>query len=150
KGVFYVLDLVTAQLSPGETDQLLLSTAISDGKKVLVRWEKEGGSAGVRDAEHIKGLLQGFNAIAVRPLGDKLTRAKPLASDASQGKVKLLLGSWNDQYLNALHDFDGSPKPLTNDITDASSGAYANLMDLSRPTEVYPTFTYSSLKGRHY
>ena len=150
KGVFYVLDLVTAQLSPGETDHLILSTATNDGNRVYVRWEKEGGSAGVRDAEHIKGLLQNFNAIAVRPLGDKLTRAKPFASDATLGKVKLLRGSWNDRYLNALHDFDGSPKPLTNDITDASSGAYANLMDLSRPTEEYPTFTYGRLKGRHY
>lgn len=150
-GTFYVLDLVAAQVSPGETDQLILSTASSDGQQVRVRWELEGGSAGIRDAEHLKGLLSGFNALAVRPLGDKLTRAKPLASDASQGKVKLLRAPWNDRYLNALHDFDGSPKPLTNDITDASSGAYAELADATRPRQKpIGTVSYNYLSGKRH
>jgi len=44
--------------------------------------------------------------------------------------VFLLRGTWNDQYVNALHNFDGSSKPLVNDLTDASSGAHEILSSI--------------------
>ena len=126
-GIYYVLDLIAEQLSPAEADKLIVSTAQQDSKNVRLRWEMEGGSAGKRDEVHLRSLLAGFDARATKPLGDKVIRAKPYASEAMRGNVKLLRGEWNDRYLNSLHAFDGTPKPLVNDIADSSSGAFAEL-----------------------
>lgn len=126
-GIYYVLDLVAEQLSPADADRVIVATANQDSKNVKVRWEKEGGSAGVRDEVHLKSLLSGFDARAVSPRGDKVLRCKPIASEALRGNVKLLRGDWNDRYLNALHAFDGTSKPYINDIADSSSGAFTEL-----------------------
>lgn len=126
-GIYYILDCVAEQLSPANADKLIVSTAHQDSKNVRLRWELEGGSAGKRDEQHLRSLLTGFDAHAVKPQGDKVMRAKPFASVAMQGNVKLLRADWNDRYLSAVHAFDGTRKPLVNDITDASSGAYAEL-----------------------
>ena len=119
--IYYIVDVIAQQVNPAEGDRLIQATALQDGRSCLVRWELEGGSAGLRDAEHLKGLLQGYNAGAVRPLGDKITRSKPVATEAQQGRVKLLRGGWNDQYLGWLQQFpDGKVK----DPIDATSGAF--------------------------
>lgn len=126
-----VLDLITDQRSPGELDNLVSHTSQSDGVEVKVRWELEGGSAGKLYENQLKKKLQnensGVDACAVKPMGDKVTRAIPTANAAAQGRIKLLRGDWVDKFLNAMGNFDGSPKPLTNDIVDSFDGAFALL-----------------------
>lgn len=126
-GVIYILDMVAAQVSPSEGDALIKATAQQDGKNTWVRWELEGGSAGKRDEAHLKQLLVGFNTQGIKPQGDKVMRAKPFATEALNGRVKLLRSPWNDQYLNALQSFDGTKKPFINDCVDASSGLYSEI-----------------------
>jgi predicted phage terminase large subunit-like protein len=123
-GIYYVLDAIAEHVSPAEADTLIEATAKQDGRNVQVCWELEGGSAGIRDAAHLKGLLEKFSAAAVKPLGDKITRAKPLASEFMRGNVKLLRGDWNGVYIDALYAFNEIRKPKISDLTDASSGAY--------------------------
>lgn len=132
QGCWYVLDAIAEKVSPAQGDELILATAQQDGRGVRVRWELEGGSAGKRDAVHLVGLLRGFDAAGTHPKGDKVTRAKPYASELKRGNVKLLRGGWNQQYINSLHGFDGTSKPLINDLTDASSGAYDELTPVVR------------------
>jgi predicted phage terminase large subunit-like protein len=123
-GLYTVLDVVTEQVSPAAANDLILSTARLDGRGCIIRWELEGGSAGLRDEFQIQQILMGFDASAVRPLGDKVTRAKPFASEAKRGNVKVLRGGWNANYLGWLSAFpDGKIK----DPVDASSGCYAEL-----------------------
>lgn len=126
-GIYYIMDAIALQVSPAAADELIVRTACFDTPNVEVNWELEGGSAGKRDEVHLRSLLSGFDAHAVRPLGDKVKRSVALASDAKRGNVKLLRGDWNERYLNAIHAFDGTSKPLTNDFADASSGAYNEL-----------------------
>lgn len=126
-GIYYIMDAIAEQVSPAAADELIVTTARSDTPNVQVRWELEGGSAGKRDEVHLRSLLSGFDAHAVKPLGDKVKRAAPLASETKRGNVKLLRGDWNERYLNAIHAFDGTSKPLTNDFADSSSGAYNEL-----------------------
>ena len=123
--IYYVVDVIAEQVGPVAGDELMLATAQQDGLWCKVRWELEGGSSGKRDEEHIKQLLMGLHpdidAEGVRPMGDKVKRAKPLATDTFRGKVKLLRAAWNDRFLSWMHDFpDGKIK----DITDAASGAH--------------------------
>jgi phage FluMu gp28-like protein len=80
KDNFYdVLDAIAQQLDPAGSDQLIIDTAKRDGKGVFVAWEEEGGSAGKRVTEYLKQQLKGCDADGVKPQGDKLTRAKPVA-----------------------------------------------------------------------
>ena len=131
-GIFYVISVLMDQLSPPEGDRLILNTAQQDGRWTLVRWELEGGSAGKRDEYHLQQMLRGYDTAAVRPLGDKVTRAKPLASEAMNGCVKLLRGNWNDRFLDCLSSF---PKGII-DPVDAATGAYAAIVERSPRTAI--------------
>lgn len=121
---WFILDAIAEQENPAEVLQLIVTTARQDGELVSVGWEQEPGSAGVMVASQLQTLLKDFVAKSYKPTGDKIQRALPLANQASRGCVHLLRGEWNDRYLSALHNFDGSAKPLVNDLTDASSGGY--------------------------
>jgi predicted phage terminase large subunit-like protein len=135
---YYVLDMIAQQVGPAEANDLIQETAIADGRLCLVRWELEGGSAGLRDEYQLSQLLDGFDAEAVKPLGDKVTRAKPMASDTKRGNVKLLRAGWNANYLKWLHAFpDGKIK----DPVDASSGCHSVL-------EQYAAITFQSTGKR--
>lgn len=119
-----VLDAIWERTTPIDAINLIQKTAERDGRTVTVGWEQEPGSAGIMAMEQIKTSLKGFRCKPTRPQGDKIQRAIPYATAAQNGRVFLLRGGWNDQYINALHHFDGSGKPLINDLTDASSGAF--------------------------
>lgn len=136
KGIYYILDCYWEQVSADDGDASVLKIAIQDGRECRVRWELEGGSAGKRYESSLKRLLEGFDARGVKPLGDKVTRALPLAVAAKNGRVKVLRGAWNDKFLNSLHEFDGTKKPLINDIVDSTDGAFSELQDLA-PRSMY-------------
>lgn len=124
---YYVAHLIAEQVGPIAGDDLIVGTAAQDGTNVPVRWELEGGSAGLKVEANLRSRLYGFDARGVKPLGDKLTRAKPVAGEAKRGNVKLLRGVWNAMFLDAVHGFDGTTQPLINDVTDALSGAYGEI-----------------------
>ena len=127
RGIIYIIDAVAEQVAAGEVPQLMKRIAQQDGDCTSVRWELEGGSAGRILEESLIKELRGFDARAIAPTGDKVSRALPLANAAFNGTVFVVRGEWNETYLNALQSFDGTKKPLVNDLTDASSGAYACL-----------------------
>ncbi len=122
---YYVLNVEADQLSPSDGDDLIVDIAHRDGRFVPVRWELEGGSSGLKVEAYLSQRLTGWDADGVKPFGDKLTRAKPFATEAKRGNVKIVRADWNQQYLKFLHLFDGtSGKDKVNDFADASSGAY--------------------------
>lgn len=123
-----ILDVTWHQEAAGEVLPLIAAIASQDGPSVAVRWELEGGSAGKIVEQQLKSLVRGYDARAVKPLGDKLSRFLPVATLAQQGRFSLLRAPWNDVYLNSLQSFDGSSQPLVNDLTDATSGAYHELV----------------------
>jgi predicted phage terminase large subunit-like protein len=125
----YIIDATWSQKAAGEVLQLIATVARQDGANVEVQWELEGGSSGKIVGENLRALLRGFNARAVKPMGDKLSRFVPAATLAQQGKMALLRAPWNDVYLNSLQAFDGSSQPLVNDLTDATSGVYHGLVE---------------------
>lgn len=126
-GVYYILDSTEDQIEPAKTDQAMKNTALQDGRRVAVRFEREGGASGKRDARTIVNLLDGFDVRGVPPQGDKLTRAKGLSAQAYAGNVKLVRGAWNNRWLNHMH---GQPDLAHDDTMDASSGAYNELQRL--------------------
>jgi len=70
-------------------------------------------------------ILQGFNFEGLRPRGDKMTRANPLSATAEQGRVALVRGSWNKDFLDEMESFSGDCEH--DDQVDAASGAHGVL-----------------------
>jgi predicted phage terminase large subunit-like protein len=124
-GIVYIIDATADQIDPARTDTTMLNTAKQDGKFVSIRFEREGGASGKRDASHIVTMLAGYDVQGVAPETDKVTRAKPLAAQALAGNVKLLRGSWNERWLNHMH---GQPDLDHDDEMDAASGSYNELV----------------------
>ncbi len=131
KYLYVVEDQIAEQVAAGEVPNLMMRTAHFDGEDVLVRWELEGGASALILEQKISDSLPLHDAFAVKPLGNKVTRALPYATAAHNGIVYLLDNDWNSVYLNCVQGFDGSKKPLINDIVDASSGAYSELEGMS-------------------
>jgi predicted phage terminase large subunit-like protein len=123
--IYYILDAIAVQEAPGRVDTLIKNTATHDGVDVTVRFEREGGASGVRDARNTVTMMAGYDVRTVSPQGDKVTRAKGLAAQAEAGNVKLVRGPWNDRYLRTLHSF---PEGAHDDEVDASSGAFNDLV----------------------
>lgn len=126
--LYYVTDALADKLGPVAGDDLMVETMMLDGRDIPIRWEMEGGSDGLKYEAYMQTKMAGADAKAVRPSGDKLTRAKPIAGEAKAGRVKIIKSHWNNMFLDAVHGFDGQPRPLINDITDALSGAHAHIV----------------------
>ncbi len=126
---YIIIDVEAQQLDPSPANQLLLTIAEKDGVGVEQCWELEGGSAGQRLAVYLKSELSklGLKGRAIKPKGDKLTRAIPVATEAKNGSISLLVGDWNEKIINALHNFDGTATPLNADVSDALAGAYGEV-----------------------
>lgn len=132
EGIYYVLDMILGRWAAGEIDALVLDTSTRDRasarasgvQRFIIRWETEPGSAGLRVTSSTQRLLSGFEAAGVPITGDKLQRARKMAGAASRGKIKLVAGPWNDQFLSYYHQF---PDGKHDDPIDAGSVIYNEL-----------------------
>ena len=130
-GITYIMDMTAEQIDPAATDSAMKNLAAQDGALCRMRFEREGGASGKRDAVAIVKFMQGYDCRGISPQGDKITRAKPLAAQALAGNVKLVEGPWNTDYLTHMH---GQPDLPNDDIMDASSGLYNELVKgIDRP-----------------
>lgn len=125
-GRFFILDITAEQINPADTDQMVINLAEQDGRGVAVRWEEEGGASGKRDSYRLTGMLAGYDALGVRPQGDKVARSKGTAAQAKVGNIYLLRGAWNQLFLNQMHNF---PDGAHDDIPDAVNGAFDDLLE---------------------
>lgn len=124
--IIYILDVTNERLSPAEIDNIVANRASQDKERCAVRWEEEGGSAGKKSSYNLTTKLKGYDSGGIRPNGDKITRAKPLAAQALAGNVKVLSAAWNAMFLEQMH---GQPDLPHDDIMDAASGAYDFLVN---------------------
>jgi len=108
-------------------------TAHRDTPEVPIRIEQEGGASGKGWPESIiRNHLQGFIATYLPPPSDKLSRAKPLASQAEIGNVYLYnpggQGSycrWIEEFLTEAENFPPlKKKDGHDDQIDAAVAAY--------------------------
>jgi predicted phage terminase large subunit-like protein len=121
-GRWIILDMRHSRLTPGGNEMLVGHTASEDGKAVKVGMEEEGGASGKSLVDHYRrSVLVGYNFHSVRPTGDKVVRAMPLAAAAEAGNVSILEGVWNKDFLDEVESF-GYDCPH-DDQVDAASGA---------------------------
>lgn len=121
---FWILDVIRAQVDTGEREELIRLAAGMDGHDVFVATEQEPGSAGKESTENTIRNLRGYSVAAIRPTGDKITRAIPFSSQVNSGNVYLKKAEWNQAYINELALF---PNGKFKDQVDASSAAFTEL-----------------------
>lgn len=121
---FVIAHAVGGQLGPAGVDALMLGTAIADGRHVRIAEEKEGGASGVSIIQKRAQLLVGYDYKGIPLTGDKKARVNNLRAQAEVGNVDVVVGAWNEEYLDELCNF---PNAAHDDFVDASSCAFNEL-----------------------
>jgi predicted phage terminase large subunit-like protein len=121
----YFVHVVRGQWSTGTVDEIIHSTAISDGYACRVREEREPGSSGLAVINARRKTLVGFDYRGMPATGEKTLRWKPMAAQAEGNNVKLVAGPWNAAFLDELVL---APKGKHDDQIDAAAGAFNELV----------------------
>ncbi len=124
EGLYVVEDVQSIQGSSGRVKELIKATALRDGPGVHIRMEQEPGSSGKDVIADYTRTLAGYNFKGVPATGNKEVRADPVSSQAEAGNVKLVVGPWNEAYLEEMAAF---PHGMYDDQVDATSGAFSEL-----------------------
>ncbi len=126
---WYIEHVERGQWGTEERMRVMRQTAELDRQNygdVATWFEIEGGSSG-KDMERFTiKYLAGFDVHGERPTGDKLTRAKPAAAQASAGNIAVVRGDWNKVFLDNLHNFTGEDGGRDDDV-DGFSLAFNRL-----------------------
>jgi len=128
-GRYIIVDIIRGQWSSEERENIIRTTAETDGKDVSIVIEQEPGSGGKESAEATIRNLAGFNSLAERPTGDKAFRADPVSVQVNNGNVSMLRGDWNFTFTEELRNF---PFSTYKDQTDAFSMAFHYLTKKKR------------------
>lgn len=126
-GVYYVEDVVRGQWSVGERDRVIRQTAARDRERygLFPVWgPQDPGQAGKADAAAFARLLAGFEVHTEPETGSKETRARPLASQAEAGNVRVKRGPWSLAFIDELCSF---PAGRFDDQVDGAANAFNKL-----------------------
>lgn len=133
----YVVDIQRFRKAPDGVMRSIVECAIADGPNCLIGIEQEPGSSGKIAFEAISEKIRAVSGtgrvIPIPVSGNKETRAFNLATRVNDGKVSLVTGSWNDEFLAELDVFP--PEVEHDDQVDAASHAY-NLLAPNRKTRL--------------
>jgi predicted phage terminase large subunit-like protein len=119
-GIFYVVDMIHAQMSTHKVEQSIKNTTSQDGISTTQWLEVDPGQAGVFEKNYYAKLLAGYDVRFNRPTKNKQERAKAASSQAEAGNIKILRASWNEKFLSENQVF---PDGKHDDIVDCLSGS---------------------------
>lgn len=123
-----ILDVWRRQLTAPDVQEGIVQNAAIDGTAVRIRLE--GEKQGIVELDYLlrDPRMRPYNIDKKPPTGDKYTRAGPFAARVKAGKVLMLRGAWNREYLDELSMFNSGAH---DDQVDATSGAYDMLANPS-------------------
>ena len=128
-GRYWIEDVVRAQVSTWEREELIRQTAAMDAADesighVAIWIEQEPGSGGKDSALMTIRNLAGYNVRADRPTTNKDARLEPFIAQLEAGNVYIVAGPWNTEYLDEL---TAIPHGHYRDQADATAGAFMKL-----------------------
>jgi predicted phage terminase large subunit-like protein len=132
QGISYILDVKKARVKGEKVEQLVAQTAYEDGIGVSVRMEQEPGSSGKALVDqYARYVLPGYDFGGIRSTGDKVTRARPFAAAVANGNVRVVRGTWLNDWMDELSSF---PEACDHDDqVDSAVGAFTHLTGLGLP-----------------
>lgn len=133
----YILDVKRARVGPEKVLAMVTNSSLDDGPEAVVVIEEERGAAGKNLVESYRqhvARTSGARVVAAPVTGDKSTRATPFAVRVNTGKVSLVKGSWNAEFLAELDEFP--PNGGHDDMVDAAAHGYNHLAPMNRGARV--------------
>jgi predicted phage terminase large subunit-like protein len=119
-GTIVVADVVRGRWEWPQAVRMIASTARADGSSVRQGVEVVGAQVGAIQTLMADPLLVGLTFTPLQVHNDKTTRALPLIARCEQGKLAVVRGAWNREFLDELSAF---PETKHDDQVDALSGA---------------------------
>ena len=126
RGIYYVIHVERFRANPAKVQEKIKNTAKQDGTKVKIYIPQDPGQAGKDQVQNKKKDLDKFEVKSNIIKGSKLIRGYNFALDCENGLVKILKGTWNDDYLKVLDDL---PDGKHDDDFDASVDAHRMLQE---------------------
>jgi predicted phage terminase large subunit-like protein len=140
-GTFVIGDVKRGQWGALEREKNLLRTVENDAVALEFNYsiyvEQEPGSGGKESAENSVRMLRGYRAYADKVTGAKEVRAEPYAAQVQGGNVRLVVGGWNEPFLDEHEVYPNGPYK---DQVDASAGAFNKLVSGSSYDSSYSGF----------
>jgi len=118
-GIYYIEDAYRVRVE--DADVAIKQIALSDGREVSIREEKEGGASGKVVVSNRLKDLAGYDYYWVEISGNKPTRARPFRAQCEAGNVRLVRGDWNESY---IREFEAFPVGEHDDFVDSTSCAF--------------------------
>lgn len=122
--IYFVIDWFADKIDPTDAETHIQTTIQSDPLNTIHIIEVEPGSSGIKYVTHLQQLMQGYNVFPYQPKSAKLYRALPVGKlfEIKKMYMEVSLGERGEQLANIISQFDGTKKPLVNDLTDCFSG----------------------------
>jgi len=162
-GNYYVADVRRMRKRPEGVEAAAQHAADDDGIKTAQWLEQEPGASGKSFVAHWqRTVLSQYEVRALAPSDSKGVRARPVASKAEQGMVKVLRAEWNRAFFDELEAFAPGAEEeseVHDDQVDALSGAFTALQtaggitkERARPAGKEPIVQEGdlTLRGEHY
>lgn len=140
---YVIADVKKGRWEDNDVDKQMKLTAKIDGPEVKIREEQEPGSSGKAVINAHRRLLGGYDYRGLPPQSDKITRARPLRSQAEGGNVYILVEQdesgvervpqWAIDFLDEIELF---PAGALKDQVDAASQAFNSLSGVSEPLDI--------------
>jgi predicted phage terminase large subunit-like protein len=135
-GYYYIMHSVRDRKRPDGVKKLMRKYAEVDGDKCVAGLPLDPGGAGKAVFEDLAKNLAGYKFKKCKTTKSKLERFEPFSAAAEAGLVKIVKGSWNDDYTKELENFVGDGKGH-DDQVDSTSDAFNNLAQAKKvPTNI--------------
>lgn len=134
EGIYYIEHVARMRVAAGERDKRMAEIGKADYERYgpFPIWhQQDPGSAGVDSAMETSNILaEAGLRVHFEPIsGDKVVRAGTLEGKAQAGRVRLVRGEWNADFLNELAAF---PSGRHDDQVDAAASAFNKLLQMTR------------------
>lgn len=130
----FIVDVLRRRAAPDVITELVQATAVADGSVCRQVIEEEKGAAGKIMVALFKRMLSDVASPTGRVFpapvtGSKVVRAFHFAAAVNDGRVSLVAGPWNEEFLAELDDF---PEGGHDDQVDAAAHGYNHLVPAGR------------------
>ena len=123
---YYMEDVARDRLKSPDVEDMVRTIAYKDGHSVPVWIEQERGASGKGTIQRYQSeVLPGFTCFGHWLTGPKEERIQVLSSRAGEGRVFMVVGRWNEAFLDEAVLYTGDAKGGPHDDQlDAASGTF--------------------------
>lgn len=125
-GLGYILHVARTKASPHEVETFISNIASQDSRNIRVILQQEPGSGSALWIDSMqRGVLRGYSVYSDQVKGSKFERSQPFRAAAEAGNMRLLRGTWNEEFLEECEQFSPDEREYEHDDqVDAACGAF--------------------------